>query len=358
MSTIAHSHRFVVGVDTHAQHHVYAITTNLGEILDTKRFPTSSAGINRALSWVARRTEESPDTLWVIEGAASYGALLTATVTTAGFAVAEAPQLGRHLTAGTGKTDVLDAQRIAVATLPIDQTRLRIPRSHDGIRAALRVLITARDEMTTERTRYNNALIALLRTHDLGIDARRAVSNAQIRQVVRWRQRNEPLAVATARAEAVRLATRIIDLDDQLAGNKDQLTELIMVSEAAPLMAQTGFGPVATAVCLIAWSHHGRIRSEAAFASLAGVNPIPASSGNTVRHRLNRGGDRRLNRALHMVAVNRMTYDPETRDYVAKRQAEGRTNKEIRRCVKRYLARRVFRTLNAAHAAEVVPMAA
>jgi transposase len=99
------------------------------------------------------------------------------------------------------------------------------------------------------------------------------------------------------------------------------------------------------------WSHQGRVRSEAAFASLAGVSPIPASSGNTVRHRLNRGGDRTLNKALHMVALSRMTFDPETIGYVEKRQAEGRTKKEIRRCVKRYLARRIYRPLNATNPA-------
>ena len=355
MSTIAHTHRFVVGVDTHARNHVYAITTNLGEVIDTKSFPTSSAGINRAISWVARRTNDTAETLWVIEGAASYGALLTAAVSTAGFRVAEAPQLGRHLTAAKGKTDTLDAQRIAVATLPIDQSLLRTPRTHDGIRAAVRVLVTARDALAEEHTRHINALNALLRTHDLGIDARRAVSTAQIRQVARWRARQEPLVQATARDQAVALAGRILALDSQLADNKTRITELIEVSDAAELLTLTGFGPVSTAICLTVWSHHGRIRSEAAFASLAGVCPIPASSGNTQRHRLNRGGDRRLNKALHMVALNRMTYDAETKAYVAKRQAQGRTTKEIRRSVKRYLARRVYRVLNAA---DPVPIAA
>ncbi|MBE4718174.1 hypothetical protein DAD99_08490 [Pseudarthrobacter sp. AB1] len=103
-----------------------------------------------------------------------------------------------------------------------------------------------------------------------------------------------------------------------------------------------------------AWSHEGRVRSEAAFSCLAGVNPIPASSGNTVRHRLNRGGDRRLNSALHMAAITRMTYDSETCDYVEKRRAEGKTDKEIRRCVKRYLARRVFRILTVSAQAKKV----
>src|SRR5665647_1581488 len=103
---------------------------------------------------------------------------------------------------------------------------------------------------------------------------------------------------------------------------------------------------VTAAVALTTWSHLGRIRSEAAFASLAGVNPIPASSGNTVRHRINRGGDRRLNRVLHMAVVTRMRMDPRTRAYVERRTAEGRTLREIRRCLKRYLAREIYRRLN------------
>ena len=107
------------------------------------------------------------------------------------------------------------------------------------------------------------------------------------------------------------------------------------------------FRAVSAAKCLVACSHEGRVRSEAAFACLAGVNPAPAPSGNTVRHRLNRGGDRRHNSALHIAAVSRMTHDAKTCDCVEKRRVEGKTDKEIRRCVKRYLARRVFRILGA-----------
>jgi transposase len=139
---------------------------------------------------------------------------------------------------------------------------------------------------------------------------------------------------------------RVLELDDQLRTNDKQLAELVQISEAAPLLQEKGFGPVTAATCLTAWSHEGRLRNEAVYACLAGVNPIPASSGNTVR-RLNRGGDRSLNRALHMVALTKMTHDAETRRYVEKRRAEGRTDREIRRCIKRYLARRVYRTLNA-----------
>jgi transposase len=140
----------------------------------------------------------------------------------------------------------------------------------------------------------------------------------------------------------------VADLDDDIAANTTTMAELVRQSPAAVLLEKTGIGPVTAAIALTAWSHPGRVRSEAAFACLAGVNPIPASSGNTVRHRLNRGGDRRLNRALHIATITRMTHDPDTRAYVERRRAEGRTTKEIRRCLKRYLARQIYRTLNAA----------
>src|SRR5699024_3249039 len=112
---------------------------------------------------------------------------------------------------------------------------------------------------------------------------------------------------------------------------------------------EKGFQAISAAKCLAAWSHHGRISTEAEFASLAGVNPIPASSGNTVRYRLNRGGDRALNSTLHMVTGSTMTHDAETRADGEKGRAEHKTNREIRRCLKRYIARRVFRILNAQH---------
>lgn len=148
------------------------------------------------------------------------------------------------------------------------------------------------------------------------------------------------------------MAKRVVDLNGDLAANQAQMTDLIRDSKAAVLLDKTGIGPVTVAVVYAAWSHTGRVRSEAAFAALAGVNPIPASSGNTTRHRLNRGGDRRLNRALHMAVITRMTHDPDTRAYVERRRAEGRTTKEIRRCLKRYLARQLFRTLNTLHVEE------
>lgn len=349
MPVVSHSYPYVVGVDTHAKNHVYAvISTATGQLLETRDFPTTGAGISRAIAWAARRTgADLAALLWVVEGAGSYGAILAGAVGAAGYEVVEAPRMDARGRRGLGKSDPLDAHRIAAAVLPLEEHQLRRPRLNEGARAALRVLVAARQSMTTDRTRSVNALTALLRSFDLGMDARKSLISTQIDEISRWRSREEPLALSTARSEAVRLARRINELDTDIKSNSCQITALIEISEAAPLLRENGIGPVTAAVCLTTWSHHGRLRSEAAFASLAGVNPIPASSGNTVRHRLNRGGDRSLNKALHMVAMSRMAFDPETIKYAEKRQSEGRTKKEIRRCVKRYLARRIYRTLNA-----------
>ncbi|GAB3812195.1 transposase [Kribbella italica] len=335
-------------MDAHARNHVLAILAATGQQIDSAGFPTTKAGMARAIAWAARRTDGDLAALWVIECTATYGAQLAHAVTEVGYQILEAPRMNARGHRGVGKSDPLDARRIAEATLPLEADQLRRPRTGDGERAALRVLVAARDHMTGERTATVNALIALVRAVDLGVEARRPLSNQQIVEISRWRTRDEPLAAMTARAEAVRLAKRVVALDEELSANHKTMDTLVRSTSAAGLLDKIGIGPVTAVVCLAAWSHHGRIRSEAAFACLAGVNPIPASSGNTIRHRLNRGGDRRLNRALHMATITRMIHDPTTRDYVERRRSEGRTTKEIRRCLKRYLARQIYRHLNAA----------
>jgi transposase len=271
-------------------------------------------------------------------------------VADAGYDVAEAPRMNARQRRGIGKSDPLDAAAIATAVLGLDASQLRVPRQDKGVRAALRILAAARDQLTRERTVNVNALTALLRACDLGIDARKPLTINQITTITRWRERQEPLEAAIARDEAVRLARRINEVTAQLATNQKRMTELIQQSPAAPILQIVGVGAVTAAVILAAWSHPGRVRSESAFASLAGVNPIPASSGNTSRNRLNRGGDRRLNRALHTITMTRMNHDPETRAYVEKRTQEGRTYREIRRSLKRYLARTLYRQLNTLYA--------
>lgn len=349
MSIVAHTHPFVIGVDAHARTHALAILAcPNGEILDEGQFPATAAGLQRAIAWVARRTGADLDALWVIEGVGTYGARLARAAADAGYAVVEAARMNARANRGVGKSDPLDARRIAQAVLPLQGGQLRRPRADDGVRAALRVLIASRDHISTERTAAINALLALLRVVDLGVDARGTLTTTQITAIAAWRSRTEELAIGVARAEAIRLAKRVRAADDELSAVTRQMAALVKTSPAAGLLDQTGIGPVTAAIAFAAWSHPGRVRSEAAFASLAGVNPIPASSGNTVRHRINRGGDRRLNRALHMAVVTRMRMDPSTRAYIEKRTAEGRTLREIRRSLKRYLARQIYRQLHAA----------
>jgi transposase len=353
MAIVAHTHPFVIGVDAHARNHAVAILAcPTGEVVDDAQFPATVAGLQRAVSWVARRTGGDLDVLWVIEGVGTYGARLARVAADAGYPVAEAGRMNARANRGVGKSDPLDARRIAQAVMAVDVAMLRRPRADDGVRAAVRILVASRDHISAERTAAVNALTALVRVADLGIDARRPLTAGQIAAIAAWRARDEDLATTVARKEAVRLAKRVIAADRELAANTKHITDLLNRSPAGVLLDQPGIGPVTAAVALLAWSHPGRVRSEAAFASLAGVNPIPASSGNTVRHRINRGGDRRLNRALHMAAVTRMRMDPRTRTYVERRTTEGRTPREIRRCLKRYLARQIYRQLSAAKTAQ------
>ncbi len=147
---------------------------------------------------------------------------------------------------------------------------------------------------------------------------------------------------------ALRATARRIQMLTAEADDLEAELELLIADNAPELLAEPGVGTISAAQIINAWSHAGRIRSEAAFAMLSGTAPIPASSGQTVRHRLNRSGDRQLNRALHTVVLSRMRFHPETKAYVARRTAEGRTPREIKRCLKRYLGRRLFRVLEAA----------
>ena len=349
MTIVAQAHPFVIGVDTHARNHALSVlATPHGEVVDDGQFPATSAGMARAIEWVGRRTGGDLEALWVIECAGSYGAQLARAVAAAGYQVVEAARMNAKANRGVGKSDPLDARRIAAAVLPLRVDRQRHLRKDDGPRAALRTLMAARDHMTSERTADVNALTALLRVLDLGIDARKPLTVKQISEVARWRTRTEDIAAVIARAEAVRLAKRIVVLDGELAENVRVVTGLLRQSPARVLLDKPGIGPVTAAVAMTAWSHDGRLHSEAAFASLAGVSPVPASSGNTVRHRLNRGGDRRLNKALHMAVIVRMTHDADTKAYVQRRLAEGLTKREVRRVLKRYLARQIHRALTAA----------
>jgi transposase len=298
---------------------------------------------------MARRTAGAATRI-VIEGTGSFGATLTEQLVAAGQAVVEAARMPAGDRRGKGKSDELDAVRIARAVLGSAIEDLRIPRTlgADRARVAMRVLVVAREQMTAERTRAINALTALVRTIGLGVDARKSLTARQITAIAGWRDHAEDTSTATCRQEAVRLARRVRTLDSDLAANRVAVAELVR-NHTPQLLELTGVGAIVAASVLIAWSHPGRVRSDAALASLAGTCPIPASSGNTTRQRLNRGGDRRLNRALTTVTIVRMRVDPATRAYVARRRAEGRTTKQIMRSLKRYITRQLFRSLATAH---------
>ena len=201
--------------------------------------------------------------------------------------------------------------------------------------------------MGSRRTADRNALTALLRSFDLGLDVREPLTEAQLREVAGWRRRpTEDAPMTTIRQEARRLALSELELTEQLEENRVALSGY--VDELAPgLQEIRGVGPVTGALVVAAYSHKGRIRSEAAFANLAGAAPLQASSGNTTRHRLNRQGDRQLNRALDVITRVRLTCDPATQKYMERRTAEGKSRREVRRSLKRYVARQIFRQLNA-----------
>jgi transposase len=339
--TVAEEYDRVVGVDTHAATHTMTLLTATGGVVEHRTFPTTAAGLGRALSWIRNRTQDRT-CLVVVEGSGSYGAQLTERFTEGGVVVAEAPTLPAARPGG--KDDVLDSARIARAVLGLRLDQLCWPRA-GGTRTAIRVLVSARDQMGTERTKTINTLTALIRSVDLGVDARKALTSAQITTIAGWRARDENLAVAACRREAIRLASPILTLGRDLAANMAELRQFT----AAELLVLSGVGPVVAGTILLARSHPGRVRSEAAFAALAGTSPVPASSGNTIRYRLNRGGDRQLNRVLTTIVLVRMRFDQATRAYVARRRTEGRTTKQIMRILKRYITRQVFRILTTAH---------
>jgi transposase len=240
---VSEKYAFVIGVDTHAATHAFALVAGeTGAVLDGSEFPTTTAGLARALSWLDQRLDGA-SALVVVEGTGSYGAIVTERLLASGHEVVEAPHMPAH--GRQGKSDEIDAVRIARAVLGLTVTELRTPRalSTDRSRVAMRVLVVAREQMTGERTRAVNALNALVRTIDLGIDARRPLSARQLSTIARWRDREEDGTTAICRHEAVRLAQRVQTLDRDLAANRSDITKLVAV-EAPRLLELTGVGAV------------------------------------------------------------------------------------------------------------------
>lgn len=334
---------FVIGIDTHARTHTYAIiNTRTGARTACESFPVTDAGMHRAIAWIRRNTMHR--VLAAVEGTRSYGSSITRMLNGGGIVVVEVKPPRKQARAGVGKTDEIDATAAALSILGTETALLLQPRA-DGIRTGLSLLLTRRRRLDRQRTANRNALNALVRQIDLGLDTRHALSDQQIIEISSWRTRRiDTLEQGIARQEATELANDIINATKSLKQNKRQLSELN--KQTAPgIQDQPGLGPVTTGLIVVAYSHHGRFRSEAAFAALAGTSPLQASSGNTTRHRLNRHGDRQLNKALDTVIRNRMNYDQKTKEYVERRTSEGMSYREIKRVLKRYLSRSLFRQL-------------
>jgi transposase len=338
----------VVGVDTHRDTHDAEIATPTGVPIATLRVPNSSEGFATLLRWIARH-RPGPRTVIAVEGSRSYGIGLARAAVAAGLVVIEVGRPARTQRRGLGKSDPIDAHLAVLTALRLDAEQLPIPRA-DGDREALRILLGARAELVTITTMQTNRLRALLLAGD-DTDrqtARSRLADSRLASLARRRLvRDASREQAVCHAEIRRLALALRDAARQLTANRKHLRAL--VAEIAPgLLDRPGIGPICAAQAIVSYSHPGRVRNDAAFASLAGVCPIPASSGRTTRHRLSRGGDRALNRAIHTIALTRLRSCPRTRAYATRRRAEGKTTREIRRCLKRYIARELYRQLTAA----------
>jgi len=340
----------VVGVDTHRDTHQVEIATPTGATLGTIQIPNTTNGFAELVRWIGELTP-GPHVVVAIEGTRSYGIGLARALETTGWTVIESEQPARRARRGRGKSDPIDAHLSVLFALNQDAARLPTPRI-DGNREALRILLGARHELTLTATAQTNRLRALL----LGGDdterhlSRHTLSDDVLVRLGRRRTITEATPVQTIRTQEIRrLALALRDAAQTLKVNRQQLLELVEAT-APGLLKRPGVGPVTGAQLIVSYSHPGRVRSEAAFAALAGTSPLQASSGRTTRHRLNRGGDRALNRALHTIALTRMRSDSQTRAYVNRRTAEGKTTREIRRMLKRYITRELYRTVTAAMA--------
>lgn len=333
----------VIGVDTHRDEHALAVVDSLaGGVLHEFSISADRSGYRRALATIDALGVGARS--WALEGCGAYGAGLRRHLLGAGERVMEIDRPERRGERTAAKSDALDAVRAARSALA--RAHQSNPRA-DGSREVLRVLMVAREGAIETRTRAIRQLKALIvaAPDSLRESLRRLGLQTLLRRcaALRPHAHHDPVMAATASALRA-LARRALAATAEAAEHQRTITD--QLRQIAPeLLAERGVGPVTGAQLVISWSHPGRIRSEAAFARLGGVAPIPASSGRVVRHRLDRGGDRQLNRALHTIVLVRRQSDPQTRAYLARRISEGKSAREATRCLKRYVARHLFRLL-------------
>ncbi|MFT4160492.1 IS110 family transposase [Shinella sp.] len=333
----------VIGVDTHVLTHTAAIIdAGTGGVIAQLTVDATADGYAELVEFA-----DQHDMLraWAIEGTGGHGAGLTRHLEQRDELVVELDRPERTRRRNGAKSDPLDAIRAAREAL--SRTRLGAPRSA-GDRQALSVLLAARRSAVESSTDAQRQVFSLViaAPEQIRVKLRGMKLPAMLRTAAKMRQHSGWDLETTTTVTVLRtLARRALDLTAEAAGHEKEILRIVR-SMRPDLLEQKGIGPINAAVILCAWSHPGRVHSEAAFAMLGGVAPIPATSGQVVnRHRLNRYGDRQLNRALHNIVLSRLRYDDRTRAYADRRTQEGRTRREIIRCIKRYIARDLYRLL-------------
>jgi transposase len=332
------------GVDTHLEFHVAAAVDANGGVLGVETFDVTTGGYRRLVAWLA-----SFGTIVKVgvEGTGSYGAGLARHLAGKGIDVVEVDRPNRQARHRAGKTDAVDA--IAAARAALTGTATGLAKSRTGTIEAIRVITVARCSAGDEWIAILNQMRHLvfcapdeIRARFLDLSPIRLVRTAA---ALKPRRSSGDIVRYTTLATLRELGRRALFVREQKMRLGAEMRPLIR--DIAPdLLAIHGVGfDVAARLLIAAGDNAHRIRSEAAWAHLCGVAPIPASSGKIQRHRLNRGGNRQANSAIHRILLTRMAHDERTRAYIARRTAEGKTTGEIARILKRYIAREVYKAL-------------
>jgi transposase len=330
--------RVTGGVDTHKDTHAVAALDELGRVLDTATFPTTTAGYRALLRWLTNFGEL---TAVGVEGTGAWGAGLARFLTAAGVEVIEVTRPNRQHRRRHAKSDPADA--IGAARAVLSREADGTPKTAIGDVEVIRLLQVARRSAVKARTQAANQLHAVLVTapDELRATFKQSTTTQIVHRSARLRPGRVDNPTATAKVALVTLARRWLALTEEIATLDEHLGELTATC-APTLVALNGVGTqTASALLTAAGDNPERLASERSFAALCGTSPRDASSGRQQRHRLNRGGDRDANSALYIIAISRLRWDPATKDYMARRLAEGKTRKEIIRCIKRYIAREV-----------------
>jgi transposase len=332
--------KIIIGIDTHKDFHHVAVISALGESLTDAKFDATPDGYASLIAWV---TGQGDVLRAGVEGTGSYGAGLTKRLRTAGLTVIDVLAPDKQERRLRGKTDQIDAYSAARAVLARRATT--VPKTRDGKVEALRILRTTRRMAVKQRTETMNQLHSLLVSAPEELRAKLAGLKAKelAKACSRIRDREADDIVTAVTKDAARsLGHRFLDLTIE-ADRLEKRMRTLVADYAPELLAVYGVGPdVAATLLTVAGENVDRISSEAALAHLSGTAPIPASSGKTNRHRLNRGGNRQGNAAFHRIVLVRMKRHPETRAYVEKTLARGKTKRDTMRLLKRYLAREIF----------------